>query len=181
MEKPVLEPLPTWFQRAWMQLRSAIFIGTVAAGFVMGALKAWNEAFPPKEPATTAELHEANEAMQQQFRSIADEVVRGALSTYTDSLATVRRQIEDSVARPVYKAILDLDRRTSRIERRLVEAGMAIEQQQRSSAATAAQMMERLNDNTGDAAVLEALDRVMDRMDDLERQMSKGKTTKQRF
>lgn len=177
----MLDPLPTWFQRAWMQLRSAIFIGTVVAGFVMGALQAWHQAFPPKEPATNAELLAANADMQMQFRAIADSVVRGALSTYTDSLNTVRSQLEDSVARPVYKAILDLDRRTSRIESRLVEAGMAIEEQKQSSAAATEQLLQRLNDPSADAAVLGALDRVMDRMDDLERQIQRGKTSKQRF
>lgn len=181
MEKPILDPLPTWFQSAWLQLRSALFIGTVIVGMLLSGAKAYREVFPQQEPATAAELHQANADMQQQFRAIADSVVRGALSAYNDSLNMVRVQLEDSVARPVYKAILDLDRRLSRLERGQAQTGVAIEEQKEASKAAMATLMKQLNEQNKDERVLAVLDAVMDRMDEIEKHVTKSKTTKGKF
>lgn len=184
MEKPMLDPLPTWFQRAWLQLRSALFIGTVVGGVVIGAMKAYREAFPQQEPATAKQLNDARAATLTDFRAVADSVVRGALATYTDSLAAVRQNIEDSVARPVYQAILDLDRRTSRIERNLVAAGIAIEEQRQQSAAASAELLARVSDARSTDEIKALMGQMLAETEELKnqvQQLKSARNTKKQF
>lgn len=177
-EKPDLSVFPTWMQQAWAQLRSAFLIGAV----IIGAYAAYREAFPAAQPVTVEQITESNADTRMAFAAIADSTMRAALATYTDSLQQVQQNLEDSVAKPIYKAIIDLDRRTSRIERRMVEAGMALEEQRQTTAATTAQLMDKLSDRSDLAALMDAFTRMEERMDDrmdaIEQRLPKSKTSR---
>lgn len=99
-----MEALPSWFQRAWKQLRSALFIGTVAAGLVMGALKAYRDAFPPTVPVTAEQISSSTDELREDFKGIADSTVRSAIDSVqgvNDSLFTamVRDVVEPGIRR----------------------------------------------------------------------------------
>lgn len=172
--------LPGWIGKAWIQLRQAMLIGAFAAGIVVTFLNWWRETFPPPEPVTAEQMSGQMEDMQAEVAQLATLVVHDALQSYTDSLNRVRRNLEDSVARPVFKAILDLDRRMTRLERGQQATVTALESKRVSDAATNEELLQRLQDKSRDDRIMQALDNLMERIDDVERQLpNKKRTTKQ--
>lgn len=179
--KPDSSVLPGWVGKAWSQLRQAFMIGAFAAGIVVAALNWYRETFPPTEPATAAQMAGQLDSLRAEMAVMAHDVVETALATYTDSLTTVRKNIEDSVARPVFKAILDLDRRLSRLERGQQATATALVEQRVATETSNRELLYRLSDQTKDERVLRALERFEDRLDEMERRLPAAKTTKQKF
>jgi hypothetical protein len=179
--KPDSSVLPTWMATVWGQLRQAFLIGAFAAGIVVAALNWWRETFPPAEPATAEQMAGQMTDLRTEMALMAHDVVERSLATYTDSLRQVRKNIEDSVARPVFKAILDLDRRLTRIERGQQATATALDEQRATAEATNRELLDRLSAQSKDDRILNALERFEDRLDEMERKLPAGKTTKQKF
>jgi hypothetical protein len=177
-EKPDLSVFSPWLQQAWAQLRSAFLIGAV----IMGGYAAYREAFPQKEAATAADVTTSGDNLRAEFRTIATEIVQTSLLSFNDSLQVVRRNLEDSVARPVFKAILDLDRRMTRVERVVATTNSTLEEQHAEVKATTMELLDRVNDRSTEATVVDAMQRLanqmMDRMDAIERRLPKEKTSR---
>ena len=172
--------LPGWIGKAWQQLRQAMLIGAFAAGIVVTFLNWWRETFPPPEPVTAEQMSGQMEDMQAQVVQLSTIVVHNALQSYTDSLNRVRRNLEDSVARPVFKAILDLDRRMTRLERGQQATVTALEAQRVSDAVTNEELLSKLRDNSREDRLMEAMNNLLNRIDNIERQLPpKKRTTKQ--
>lgn len=179
--KPDSSVLPGWLATGWAQLRQAFMIGAFAAGIIVAALNWYRETFPPTEPATAADMAGQMSDLRAEMAVMAHTVVNDALQSYTDSLTQVRKNIEDSVARPVFKAILDLDRRLSRLEHGQQATNTALSEQRATAEATNRELLDRLSDQNKDERVLNALERFNDRLDDIERRLPATKTTKQKF
>lgn len=173
--------LSGWMAQAWASLKQSLMVGAFAAGILITFFNWYRETFPQPEAATAEQVQGQVDEMKTEMAMMATQVVNNALESYNDSLQVVRRNIEDSVARPVFKAILDLDRRLNRLERGQQATNTALEVQRATEEASTRELLDRVSDDTKQQRILEALERFEERLDGIERGLPKGKTTKQKF
>jgi hypothetical protein len=120
----------------WTKTKEAFYIGAVVAGIIVGVLKWYRETFPPTEPVTTAEMDERFDNLGNAMAAFAQRD-----SLYRDSLAQQRAWYDSTYLRPTLAALSDLQRRTGRLEARLVMTNLAIEESRRDGAQTSEELI----------------------------------------
>jgi len=123
-------------RKFWAALRQYLGLIVVVSGSVAGVLKWYHETYPPTEPVTTIE-------MDQRFDQLESSMIAFAQrdSAYRDSLSDERAWYDSTYLRPSLAALADLQRRTGRLEARLVMTNLAIEESRRDGAQTSEQLI----------------------------------------
>lgn len=136
MSAPIEERIISNGRRLWQSAQRGFLIGGIVSGMVVGVLAWWKENYPPTEPVTTEEMQAQFDAFGAALNAFA---VRD--SAYRDSLSDERAWYDSTYLRPSLSALADLQRRTGRLEARLVMTNLAIEESRRDGAQTSEQLI----------------------------------------
>lgn len=173
--------LPKWLSSIWSELRSAFLIGTFAAGIIVAGFNWYRATFPDVPPATADQLTTQTNTIRAQVEA-TQVVVSEALQKYTDSLAMVRAEVEESMAKPILQNIIDLNKQVQALRRGQDATGQAIEEQRINTEATTQELLQRINARPADPS-RELIQQLLDRMDRQEEllQTLGRKSSKQKF
>lgn len=133
-------PLPSWAKRAWMEVRRAVLYAVIIGGSVISVLKWWKETYPPTEPVTEVQMTERFDALERKI-----EAVDTRLTMYQDSLGKLYTHIDTSLITPGLNAMVDLQKRTGRMERGQVETRLSVEQHARQGQQSTADLIAQMN------------------------------------
>lgn len=175
--------LPPWLAGMWVQLRTTFMVGTFAAGIIIAVANWYQANWPAPPPATADQLQQQTTAIRDQVEA-TQFIVHQALQEYTDSLAMVRAEVEETMAKPILQNIVELNRQMRRLQQGQRVTGQALEEQRQSAEATTTELLQRINARPPDPSA-ELLRELLERMDAQEaliRSMDSPKrTSKQKF
>lgn len=174
--------LPKWVATVWAEVRSAFLVGTFAAGIIIAGLNWYRATFPEAPAATADQLTTQTKAIRNQVEA-TQIVVHDALQAYTDSLALVRAEVEERMAKPILQNIIDLNRQMSRLREGQQVTGEAIEAQRLNAEATTQELLERINARPPDPseALLRDIIKRMEAQEEIMKTLDHKRISKQKF